>query len=113
MLDEDTVLIDPLEVARGMWQLVVNPEYGNGTILEVTKGATRVVPLFNASVPTGEGVMVPGYDASKDALYSDVHQRTWSRACVFFPPLGKPGAEPSQISSQPSLRMDQIKDREQ
>ncbi|KAF5231811.1 hypothetical protein FANTH_13249 [Fusarium anthophilum] len=102
MLDEDTVLIDPLEVARGMWQLVVNPEYGNGTILEVTKGATRVVPLFNASVPTGEGVMVPGYDASKDALYSDVHRRT----C-------KPGAEPSQISSQPSLRMDQIKDREQ
>ncbi|KAF4496453.1 anion transport [Fusarium agapanthi] len=70
MLDEDTVLIDPLEVARGMWQLVVNPEYGNGTILEVTKGETRVVPLFNASVPTGEGIMVPGYDASKDALYA-------------------------------------------
>lgn len=70
MLDEDTVLIDPLEVARGMWQLVVNPEYGNGTILEVTKGETRVVPLFNAPVPTGEGIMVPGYEASKDALYA-------------------------------------------
>ncbi|KAF5603891.1 short chain dehydrogenase [Fusarium pseudocircinatum] len=61
---------NPLEVARGMWQLVVNPEYGNGTILEVTKGETRVVPLFNAPIPTGEGIMVPGYEASKDALYA-------------------------------------------
>lgn len=70
MLDEDTVLLDPQEVAQGMWQLVVNPEYGNGTILEVTKGGTRVVPLFNAPVPTGESIVVPGYEASKDALYA-------------------------------------------
>ncbi|KAH7265067.1 uncharacterized protein BKA55DRAFT_502165 [Fusarium redolens] len=75
MLDEDTALIDPLEVAQGMWQLVVNPEYGNGTILEVTKGETRVVPLFNAPVPTGEGIMVPGYEASKDALYAKLKNK--------------------------------------
>ncbi|WAO86716.1 Hypothetical protein NCS54_00400000 [Fusarium falciforme] len=69
MLDEDTVLIEPEEIAQGMWQLVVNEELGDGTILEVTKGATRVVPLFNAPVPTGEGILVPGYAASMGTLY--------------------------------------------
>ncbi|KAF4969528.1 hypothetical protein FSARC_3258 [Fusarium sarcochroum] len=69
MLEEDTVLIEPEEVAQGMWQLVINPELGDGTILEVTKGATRVVPLYNAPVPTGEGIMVPGYAASMGGLY--------------------------------------------
>ncbi|KAJ3513705.1 hypothetical protein NM208_g15145 [Fusarium decemcellulare] len=69
MLDENTVLIEPDEVAQGMWQLAVNEELGDGTILEVTKGATRVVPLFNAPVPTGEGILVPGYAASMGSLY--------------------------------------------
>ncbi|KAG5664686.1 hypothetical protein KAF25_008420 [Fusarium avenaceum] len=69
MLEENTVLISPEEVAQGMWQLVVNPEFGDGTILEVTKGATRVVPLFNAPVPTGGGISVPGYESSKADLY--------------------------------------------
>ena len=69
MLDKDTVLIEPEEIAQGMWQLVVNEELGDGTILEVTKGATRVVPLFNAPVPTGKGILVPGYAASMGTLY--------------------------------------------
>ncbi|KAL6917923.1 hypothetical protein FSHL1_009352 [Fusarium sambucinum] len=69
MLEEDTVLISPEEVAQGMWKLVVDPELGNGTILEVTKGATRVVPLYNAPAPTGEGIMVPGYAASTAQIY--------------------------------------------
>jgi hypothetical protein len=69
MLEEDTVLISPEEVARCMWRLVIDPELGNGTILEVTKGATRVVPLYNAPVPTGEAIMVPGYTASIGQLY--------------------------------------------
>ncbi|UPK91286.1 hypothetical protein LCI18_002221 [Fusarium solani-melongenae] len=69
MLDKDTVLIEPEEIAQGMWQLVVDEELGDGTILEVTKGATRVVPLFNAPVPTGEGILVPGYAASMGTLY--------------------------------------------
>jgi hypothetical protein len=69
MLEEDTVLISPEEVAQGMWRLVIDPELGNGTILEVTKGATRVVPLYNAPIPTGGGVMVPGYTASAAQIY--------------------------------------------
>jgi hypothetical protein len=69
MLEEDTVFVSPDEVAQGMWQLVINPELGNGTILEVTKGATRAVPLYNAPVPTGEGIMVPGYAASIAETY--------------------------------------------
>ncbi|RGP67858.1 hypothetical protein FSPOR_5693 [Fusarium sporotrichioides] len=69
MLEEDTVLISPEEVAQEMWRLVIDPEFGNGTILEVTKGATRVVPLHNAPVPTGKGIMVPGYAASVAQVY--------------------------------------------
>lgn len=72
MLEEDTVLIEPEEIAEGMWQLVVNEELGNGTIFEVSKGATRVVPLFDSPVPTGEGILVPGYFAAQTALYDDL-----------------------------------------
>ncbi|PTD03680.1 Boron transporter 1 [Fusarium culmorum] len=69
MLEQDTILISPEEVAQGMWRLVIDPELGDGTILEVTKGATRVVPLYNAPAPTGEGVMVPGYADSVGEIY--------------------------------------------
>ncbi|QPC69759.1 hypothetical protein HYE68_000511 [Fusarium pseudograminearum] len=69
MLEQDTILISPEEVAQGMWRLVIDPELGDGTILEVTKGATRVVPLYNAPAPTGEGVMVPGYADSVEEIY--------------------------------------------
>ncbi|KAI1738241.1 short chain dehydrogenase [Xylaria scruposa] len=41
----------PEAVAEAMLELCENPEYGNGTILEVTNGQTRVVPLFNADPP--------------------------------------------------------------
>ncbi|KPM38767.1 hypothetical protein AK830_g7791 [Neonectria ditissima] len=72
MLEEDTVLIEPEEIAEAMWQLVVNEELGNGTIFEVSKGATRVVPLFDSPAPTGEGILVPGYAAAQTTLYDDL-----------------------------------------
>ncbi|KXH35077.1 short chain dehydrogenase [Colletotrichum simmondsii] len=53
------LFLEPGEVARGMLELCENPEYGNGTILEVSKGATRVVPLYRAGPPSGVGVVLP------------------------------------------------------
>ncbi|KAK1446302.1 hypothetical protein CMEL01_10545, partial [Colletotrichum melonis] len=53
------LFLEPEEVARGMLELCENPEYGNGTILEVSKGATRVVPLYRAEPPSGVGVVLP------------------------------------------------------
>ncbi|EXF80690.1 hypothetical protein CFIO01_07543 [Colletotrichum fioriniae PJ7] len=53
------LFLEPEEVARGMLELCDNPEYGNGTILEVSKGATRVVPLYRAEPPSGVGVVLP------------------------------------------------------
>ncbi|KAH7157488.1 hypothetical protein B0J13DRAFT_581634 [Dactylonectria estremocensis] len=72
MLDKDTVLIEPEEIAEGMWQLVVNEELGDGTIFEVSKGKTRVVPLYNSPIPTGEGILVPGYAAAQKDLYDQL-----------------------------------------
>ncbi|GJC97264.1 HCO3-transporter family protein [Colletotrichum higginsianum] len=53
------LFIDPEEIARGMLELCENPEHGDGTILEVTKGATRVVPLYHAEPPGGKGAVIP------------------------------------------------------
>lgn len=70
MLDAgETDLIDAEEIAQAMWRLVVDPELGDGTILEASKGATRVVPMFDAPVPTGRGLLVPGYKAAERGLY--------------------------------------------
>lgn len=68
------LLLDPEEVARAMLQLCVDPEYGDGTILEVTKGETRVVPLFNADPPSGVGSMLPGYAEEARALREWIKQ---------------------------------------
>lgn len=72
MLDEETILIEPDEIAAGMYELVVNEQYGNGTILEVTRGATRVIPEFYLEPPTGDGSTIRGYYASKDALFQSL-----------------------------------------
>lgn len=69
MLEPDTVLIEPEEIAQAMWQLVEDDTLGDGTIFEVSKGKTRVVPLFDSPVPTGEAILVPGYVAAGEALY--------------------------------------------
>ncbi|GKT96177.1 NAD-dependent 15-hydroxyprostaglandin dehydrogenase [Colletotrichum tofieldiae] len=53
------LFIEPEEIARGMLELCENPEYGDGTILEVTKGATRVVPAYHAEPPGGKGAVIP------------------------------------------------------
>ncbi|KAF7559357.1 hypothetical protein G7046_g4808 [Stylonectria norvegica] len=72
MLDENSVLIEPEEIAAAMLQLVVDEKLGNGTIYEVTKGATRVVPAFNAPPPDGKGSMIAGYQATVDVLYDEL-----------------------------------------
>lgn len=72
MLDDETILIEPEEIAAGMYELVVNEKYGNGTILEVTVGETRVIPEFGLEPPTGGGSAIQGYYASKDALYAEL-----------------------------------------
>lgn len=67
-LKEGDVLIPPEEVVDAMFQICENPEYGNGTILEVGKGETRVVPMFNAPPPSAPGIFLPGYVEAEDTL---------------------------------------------
>lgn len=66
------LFLEPEEIARGMLELCENPEYGNGTILEVSKGATRVVPLYHAPPPNGKGVMVPGIAESAQRIWDEL-----------------------------------------
>ncbi|KAF3344293.1 Maltose permease MAL61 [Verticillium dahliae VDG2] len=76
ILDADAgaadIFIHPDEIARGMMALCEDPAYGDGTILEVTKGSTRVVPLYHAEPPSGVGSMVPGYQKAADELVTYV-----------------------------------------
>ncbi|KAG7133002.1 hypothetical protein HYQ45_008703 [Verticillium longisporum] len=76
ILDADAgaadIFIHPDEIAKGMMALCEDPAYGDGTILEVTKGSTRVVPLYHAEPPSGVGSMVPGYQKAADELVTYV-----------------------------------------
>ncbi|RFU81098.1 hypothetical protein TARUN_1107 [Trichoderma arundinaceum] len=60
------------EVVTAMHELIVNEEYGNGTILEVTPGATRVVPKFNASPPAAGALVVPNAPLYHKQLFNDL-----------------------------------------
>ena len=59
---------EPEEMAEAMLKLCEDPEYGDGTILEVTKGALRVVPEYNAAPPSGRGLALAGYQEMQDKL---------------------------------------------
>ncbi|KAI0395560.1 hypothetical protein F5Y17DRAFT_456802 [Xylariaceae sp. FL0594] len=47
----EEVLTSPEAVAEAMLELCMNPDYGDGTILEIMKDNQRVVPLYNADPP--------------------------------------------------------------
>jgi hypothetical protein len=51
--------IEPETVAEAMLELCENPEYGNGTILEVSVGQQRLVPLYNADPPPAGSIDMP------------------------------------------------------
>jgi hypothetical protein len=59
---------EPEEMAEAMLKLCEDLAYGDGTILEVTKGATRVVPEYNAAPPSGRGLAVEGYLQMQEKL---------------------------------------------
>lgn len=51
------------EVVEAMVQLITSPEYPGGTVLEVTKGATRRVELVNnPGPPEGTGATIRNRD---------------------------------------------------
>ena len=58
-----------------MFELVVKDEYGNGTILEVTPGETRGVPMFNAPPPKPGSVHMPAMGAFHEKLFDDLRTK--------------------------------------
>ncbi|KAI0125257.1 short chain dehydrogenase [Xylariales sp. AK1849] len=62
----------PEQVAEGMLELCENPEYGNGTILEVSVTKTRVVPLYRAEPPSGGGTPMLGYVKAEQELLQSI-----------------------------------------
>ncbi|UKZ78825.1 hypothetical protein TrVFT333_006570 [Trichoderma virens FT-333] len=71
-LMKDATYVPVEEVVAAMYELVVNEEYGNGTILEVTAGATRVVPKFNAPPPMAGSLVVPNAKLYYAQLFEDL-----------------------------------------
>lgn len=47
--------LTPHSVAKNMLELIQKKEYGCGTVLELSKAGTRVVPEWNISPPSAEG----------------------------------------------------------
>ncbi|KAL7947089.1 hypothetical protein V8C42DRAFT_352477 [Trichoderma barbatum] len=74
-LMKDAVYVPVEEVVAAMYQLVVNEEYGDGTILEVTVGATRVVPSFNAPPPVAGSLGVPNAKLYYAQLFADLKSK--------------------------------------
>ncbi|KAL7954051.1 hypothetical protein V8C34DRAFT_320288 [Trichoderma compactum] len=71
-LMKDATFVPMEEVIAAMYELVINEEYGNGTILKVTAGATRVVPKFNAPPPTAGSIGAPNAKLYYDQLFDDL-----------------------------------------
>ncbi|EHK20523.1 uncharacterized protein TRIVIDRAFT_192756 [Trichoderma virens Gv29-8] len=71
-LMKDATYVPVEEVVAAMYELVVNEEYGNGTILEVTAGATRVVPKFNAPPPMAGSLVVTNAKFYYAQLFEDL-----------------------------------------
>lgn len=66
-------MAEPREIAEVMYQLVVKEEFGNGTILECTKGGvTRVIPEFFMEPPAGSGASLAGYVEAGKKLVNDL-----------------------------------------
>ncbi|EHK19599.1 uncharacterized protein TRIVIDRAFT_46591 [Trichoderma virens Gv29-8] len=54
------------DIADAMLELLENPQYGDGTILEATSKGTRVVPAFNAPIPNFEDIAAAEYLAEME-----------------------------------------------
>jgi hypothetical protein len=63
MIRADEIAASAEDVADAMLELLENPEYGDGTIYEVTARGTRVVPAFNAPPPDIEDGGILEYEA--------------------------------------------------
>lgn len=64
--------IEPEEIAEAMYQIAVDEKYGDGTILEVTGGATRVVPLYRSEPPSGKGSTMKGFFGLRKAILDKI-----------------------------------------
>jgi len=72
MLDtEKDEWVLPEEVVDAMMKLIEEEQYVGGTVLEVGRGNTRVVPLFGNTPPSGKGHEVSGM---KDAIEDVFHK---------------------------------------
>jgi hypothetical protein len=58
------------DIADAMLELLENPQYGDGTILEATAKGTRVVPAFNAPPPDVEDGGISEYEAEVARLWA-------------------------------------------
>lgn len=70
---EKVVFLEPEEVAEAMYELVVNEEFGDGTIYEVRKGSKRVVPQYNNPPPPPEGrEQIMGFIEAQKGIYANL-----------------------------------------
>jgi len=57
-----------------MVSLLEDDSMGNGEILEVLHKKTRIVPLYNADPPSGEGMSTGNYEKVQDRLLASLRK---------------------------------------
>ncbi|KAI9740331.1 MAG: hypothetical protein M1834_004910 [Cirrosporium novae-zelandiae] len=66
---DDSIAISSEEVAEGIAHVIEDGKYGGGTVFEMSKLGTRVIPLWNISPPGGDAEnMVEGSKVPQEAL---------------------------------------------
>lgn len=67
------------EVAAAMLKLAEDPEMVGGTVLECGHEATRSIPLFGNTGPSGAGHTLTNAAVSVEELYGWVNEAGWGR----------------------------------
>lgn len=68
LMTDDCEWVDVSVITAAMYEAVVNEELGDGTIYEVTRDRTRVVPEYNSPPPSGYGLGSGGYAGEKQTV---------------------------------------------
>lgn len=75
-MDENhDVWIEPEEVAEAMLKLIESPEFPGGSVIEVTKGATRVLEVYGDKGPKGKGTSLSKGKEEIEKLMAEIKSR--------------------------------------
>jgi len=77
--EEVDMWITPEEIAEQMLRLLEDQELVGGTILEVGKGQSRIVPMFNNPGPKGDGMSAANAQIAVEEALDNLRTEGWGQ----------------------------------